>query len=334
MSLEDAVLTRFPHPATRGDYAQAAEEVEGLLCTLPGAIAVYRIGGVTAPGISDLDRVVVVEGGQHVTAIWSRLSDRSRYLAMHSPFLVDAPTFRRHRWIADLQPLEIAWGEPQKIEQRPAREYCERLIAAEALVVTALKLAKQALTGRVKVRPLLCELYSVRCDLSLARLPREAALEAWALADEATRVREEWWSYSCDGRVRRFRRLLKQSQPAVAEALQALAARVDPRCDPGPLPLAAEWGNVTLIPGDPAESNGSFLSALSGHSRRLAEARWRWSRREAAVPPGIISLLAGLADSAHKEFRAERGELARRYRAFLRANPGYSGIGQPEVFAP
>jgi hypothetical protein len=334
MTLESAVLTRFPRQATREDYVEAAEELEGLLRGLPGIVAIYRTGGVAAPGISDLDRVVVVEGGRHVPAIWSKLSPQTRYLSMHSPFLVDAQTFSRHRWIADLQPLEVAWGEAQKVEERPEQEYSGRLIAAEALVVTALKLMKQASTGRVKVRPLLCELNNVGRDLFLARLPQEAAPDAWALAEKVTRLREGWWSDSPPERLSRLEEVLGRSQAALFEALRALAATVGCNGSTKPLRLAAGWGNVTLVPGDRARPNEVFLSRLTRHSRRLAEARWRWIRHEVATPPGIISLLAGNTDRRFDGFRAGRNELARRYRIFVRANPGYSGIGLAAVFIP
>src|SRR5205085_4610358 len=68
------ILSSFPERASPRDYAEAAAELEGLLVELPGALAVYRFGNVGAPGISDLDRLVVVERPDAVPDVWNRLS--------------------------------------------------------------------------------------------------------------------------------------------------------------------------------------------------------------------------------------------------------------------
>src|SRR6266540_6924002 len=85
MTHENVVLTSFPTAAVEEDYARAAVELEECLAELPGAVAVYKYGSITAPGISDLDRVAVVEGGRAAPDVWPRLSERTRYLVMHTP---------------------------------------------------------------------------------------------------------------------------------------------------------------------------------------------------------------------------------------------------------
>jgi hypothetical protein len=185
-----ARLTRFPSPARQDDYARASAELESRLRELPGVVAVYRTGSVSVPGISDLDRIAVVRPGSRVPSIWPRLSAETRKLAMHSPFLLDTTTFARHSWLADLQPLDLAWGDEVDVEARPEPEHIELLIAAEGLVISLLKLVKQAHVGQVKVRPVLCELNNLRRNLSLARLERSGAPAAWSLADQVTRLRD------------------------------------------------------------------------------------------------------------------------------------------------
>jgi hypothetical protein len=250
---------------------------------------------------------------------------------MHSPFLLDTTTFARHRWFADLQPLDLAWGEDLDIEARPEPAYIELLIAAEALVISLLKLVKQAHVGQVKVRPMLCELNNLRRNLSLAGLERADAPTAWSLADQITRLREEWWSLAEPVRPPRFCALIDESLPATGEAVRALSIRANGVSRNGRLRLAGVWNNVTIEAGDPpAEWDRGLMWPATAHSARLGEALWRSAKRTIAVPREVISLLQ--SSPGYEEVRAERREIVRRFAAFLSTTEDYSAIGAAGVF--
>jgi hypothetical protein len=331
MSLEAARLTRLPVPAAPEEYSRASGELEQVLGSLPGIVAVYRIGSVSAPGISDLDRLAVIEATTNLPDAWSALSDSTRRLAMHSPFVIDPPTFARHRWFADLEPLELAWGEEVDIEERPCPEHVERLIAVEAITVSALKLVKQAAMGLVKVRPFLCELNNLRRDLALARVDRTEAPKAWRLADDVTRVRSAWWTLSSSERDSAVRSLLRQAPTALAEALASFGSR-DSRIAAPPMRLSDSWSNVTLVPGDLEFAPVSRSSSVCGSSRRFAEARWRLRPRKVAVPPPALSLLSDAGATCGEGFRAEREGVVRHARDFVRRAGSYSAVGTASVF--
>src|SRR3954453_1689184 len=125
-------IARFRVPAEHTEYVDAAAVIEAWLVTLPGVTALYALGGLTAPGISDIDRIAVVD--RDVGALssgWDRLSRRERYLAMHTPFLVDVETFRVHRWFAYLHPLTLLWGEALPIDPPPPNDCFPVLIGVE-----------------------------------------------------------------------------------------------------------------------------------------------------------------------------------------------------------
>jgi hypothetical protein len=325
------VLTRFPEEATEKDYAEAAAELDTRLAELTEVVAVYSFGAVHALGISDIDRIAVVDGARSVPEIWSRLSMRTRVLAMHTPFLIDSATFVRHRWFADLGVPELVSGRKIDVEERPIPEYSELLLAAEALVVMCLKLAKLTVTGRVKIRPLLCELNNLKLDLEFARLRRDEAGAAWALADEVGRLRTEWWQLEDRQRRSRMRALLARAPRALDAALSALAKQLENGEVATPVPLAAEWSNVTLVPG--IERNGRPVGAnLVGRSRRLGEARWRWIDRRFEVPAPVLRLLAGPSRQDYQEFRLQRSDLVRQHAEHLLSSPAYSAIGLAGVY--
>jgi hypothetical protein len=330
MNIGESRLIRFPAPASSEDYATAAEELDDALLRLPGVIAVYRLGNISAPGISDIDRIVVVEPGARCPPVWSTLSERTRSIAMHSPFLVDAATFARHTWFAHLEPLDLVSGDARAVEVRPVPEYSEPLIGAEAMVLIHLKVAKQALTSLVKVRPLLCELHNLRHDLALAGVDSAQAPRGWALAEAVRQARERWWSLSAADQIERVRALLGQAERALAESLSALPKLDGRRLHPQ-LRLGAEWRNVNLVAGE----GQSLRPGLAQHfrlSRRASEAIWRWRKQTIRVPAHVLSLLGGPPPSAYEEFWVSRRALVAAYRNFLQANPGYAGIGSALVF--
>jgi hypothetical protein len=334
MKLERAVLTAIPESATERDYERAASELEESLAALPGALAVYRYGSTTAPGISDIDRLAVIENGRSVPDLWPTLSEQTRRLAMHTPVLVDAQTLRDHRWFAEAGNLTHVWGERFDVRQRPFPDYSEPLLAGEALVVTALRLAKLAVTRRVKIRPLLCELGNFRLDLDLARVDRSESPLSWKLADDVERIRNEWWNVDDANRRDRVRNLLAFAPDAVDDAMRSLATRVRVRERPAPLRLGGAWRNVTLTPGNRVRENSHVASRVIGYSRRLGEARWTWSGQLVALPEGLMALLTGPPPGKYEEFRYERDKVVCRYVDFLASCPGYSAVGLAALFLP
>lgn len=293
---------------------------------------------MSAPRISDLDRIAVVEETNRHSAVWNRMSASTRYIAMHSPFLVDVETFARHRWFAMPEPLELVMGTRLAVEEPQSLELLRLVAGIEGLVVSRLKLARQIAIGRVKVRPLLCDLHNVRHDLRLVGISNEEAPRAWALAEEVAAIRGSWWETADEDRDRRVSDLAASAARGIDEALARCPST---SADVPPVPsmsLCAQWGNVTLV----IQSTTShvrpmqrLLAGLSGRlSRRAGEMVWSRQRHELCVPHGVVSVLSSAAAGAD-ELMATRLEVVRRYRAFMdRQTPGWSSIGLATIFAP
>ena len=83
------------------------------------------------------------------------------------------------------------WTWSPEIASRPADStlgpYGLKLLGVEGLVVGLLKLLKQRNAGRLKARPLLCELHALRHSLKLAELTPETAPAAWRLIKDVDR---------------------------------------------------------------------------------------------------------------------------------------------------
>jgi hypothetical protein len=330
-------LVAFPRPAQPSEYARASEEIEILLGRLRGVVAIYGLGSVSVPGISDLDRIAVIERRNPIPAIWSRLSEESRYLAMHTPFLVDQVTFQRHRWFAYLEPLRFSSGTRMDIEDRPLPEYTEPLMGAESLAVCLLRLVKQASTGRLKVRQLLCELHSVRHGLTLARLDRSDAAAAWRLVDDVARLRHSWFSSSDTQRCDFLRDVVARAVPALLGALWALGERrVPAESAPREMKLGPPWSNVTLVPSETCTTTVATTRRMRLpliRAGRISEVWWRKTHPEVPLHPAVLALLSGQGTREQRQFRQARDELVRAYSKFLAINgSGYSPIGLARPF--
>ena len=128
---ESFELDRFPVPVDRSDYRGCARhrgtagEHSWLCCDL-------RLGGLSAPGISDLDRIAVVGSRRSDFVDLARASQqRERYVALHTPFLVDAETFRRTSGSRISNP-RAARGCTVHLEEPPRAIRCvDRLIGLE-----------------------------------------------------------------------------------------------------------------------------------------------------------------------------------------------------------
>jgi hypothetical protein len=253
---------------------------------------------------------------------------------MHTPFLADVETFARHRWFALLEPLELVHGTELRVEEPSGNGLLSSLIGIEGLMVTRLKLSKQIHTGRIKVRPFLCELHNVRRDVCLGKVSEDTAPSAWALTREIASLRSEWWGISEVERDRRVIDLAVSAPEAIDEALSACAPLFPGAATGGSFRLEAEWSNVSLraTPRRSARKPSRF-GLLGRHSRRAAELRWRLTRHELAVSPAVVSLLIAAA-AGSENVLLDRLALVRRYRAFMdEQRSGWSSIGLARIFA-
>jgi hypothetical protein len=328
-------LVGQPQAADPADYRRAAEELEARLRTLPGLVAIYRVGSVSAPGISDLDRVAVVDTAGVVPPVWPELTERTRALAMHPPFLVEPAVFTSHRLISHLEPLELVAGEEVEVASRPDPAYVKSVLGAESLLLNLVRVLKYRVTGRVKVRAVLCQLHTVRHGLRLAGLNRPDATAAWALSEEVARLRDSWFALPSQARERRLRELVQEALPALGGALDSLAAR-SPGANgrsPRRLALGGAWTGITLEAcaagaTPPPRPGHGLAAALASMSPRTAEAAWRLGlrRRELSMPAGLLALL-GDCPPGRAEVCALRARLLARHRKFLAdRGRGYTSI--------
>jgi len=333
LSNDDIVLERLPLPVTAADYERASARIDELLLATPGVVAVYKTGSVSAPGISDVDRIAVTSGAGRVESIWSRLTDRERYVAMHTPFIASSTTFAEHPWYAYVQPLELVAGEDVPLDPPTVdAALISMLLGIEGLVTLRLKLEKQAVTRRIKVRPLLCELNNLRHCLRLVGLDEQSAARAWELSRATTDVRRTWWDRAPDVREATAVELFVAAPVEIDAALGAILPADPDDSETRSLHLRGPWANVVLTAEKPARDSRRVPRSISRLSTRAAELIWRSRHRDLYVPAAIISALHSVRHGSGT-FADRRARVAR-YQGFTGgAGSGWSHLGVAEVFA-
>lgn len=177
-------------------YVQARDAMVRHLQAQPGLVALYQIGSVATPGISDIDLVAVFEDESACGADpRGGRSAAERYLFTHALFGSSRTLFRQAQRYTFFSNYHLLWGEDVKATApTPAPSDVAPLqaqIALEYLVRLHATLTVQRCYGVLKVRSLLLHVKGVRFDLAFLRRS-EGALPA--LTEEISAWRDRWFS--------------------------------------------------------------------------------------------------------------------------------------------
>ena len=104
-------------------YKEVVDRYVGYVSAFPFVKAVYQIGSVSAPGISDLDLVVVVENCydplrmNQLSVLQSQTDPLLKYLFIHDIYLYDRDSFGNLHYTVYCNDLVHLYGAPQPIVQ-------------------------------------------------------------------------------------------------------------------------------------------------------------------------------------------------------------------------
>ncbi len=185
-------LIDLPLPRNSESYSIATQEVTTFLATEPHVQAVYQVGTVRHPGISDIDLLVVVaDDAASERDPLAGLAPERRYLFTHSCFVVptslahDLPTYVlldgfRHLAGAEL-PLDAPTLDRRTLEIQTALEFL-----AKNLVDLYIQLTYRVL----KVRVFLQHVKAMKVDIEFTGLENGRLS---TLLDRATTVVDDWF---------------------------------------------------------------------------------------------------------------------------------------------
>lgn len=161
------------HPVsfTADQYAKTVSKVVDRLKGIDGVKAVYQVGNVKAPGISDLDILVIFK---HRFKLLSNPVDRTNkeenYFFAHNLFGLSEEMVSEFNRYQPHFSGKLIWGEGKElIQQNKTSENADlwEQIAIEYLLKNYLVSIAQQLAGKVKLRQLLLEANATRYDLEI-----------------------------------------------------------------------------------------------------------------------------------------------------------------------
>jgi hypothetical protein len=189
-------LIDLPRDCERAFYDRVLEKVVDGLSRQTEVRAVYQLGGVKHPGISDLDVLVVVDddGSSEADPLMA-LTDVERYAFTHRCSLVPASLADDLRTYALIGTCRRIHGTGQPgLETGAEPDHMNALrtqTALEFLVKNLLDLYVQVEYRVVKVRVFLQHLKGLRLDLSLLHVSNQPLV---ALVESALASIDEWFA--------------------------------------------------------------------------------------------------------------------------------------------
>lgn len=282
-------FTDYPVEVPMASYDAVIEKVLSALRDFPGLVAVYQIGGVTEPGISDVDLFAVFEHGRKCRREARHNLDKAdRYMVMHSLFGASEQYWRELRTYTFFHNYQHLWGRELPVEPvspgEEAIDALKRQIALEYLVKMYVNTVVENRYGICRVRSLLLHVKGLLYDLEFLGVNNGPLHE---LVTQVIAWRQCWFS----DRIHETE-LLGWMQAFIVE-LEAFLREEFLR---GPLYLPfsgphALSRNLTLVPADEmaVEYKGiSLPGVFGGLGRRYFNIQHRFNFFRFSVPAGRL----------------------------------------------
>lgn len=300
-------------------YERALDDAVARLQAAPGVAAMYQIGGVSAPGISDLDMVVVFDDTAHADGqTVPALRADHPYLFIHNLYGATRRHFAQAQRFSFFHNYRLLWGDDVRTDEgrQPAEDVAvlKRQIALEYLVKLYVSMVLQRAYRAIKVRSFLLHAKAVAYDLDFLDVEGGTLYD---LTQQFIAWRGVWFGAAPS--PGEFRDAFDRFFDALVAFLREALAR-EPFYLPGEAPYRVAK-TLWLAPGDDLGFRRSGLrlpAALSVLGNRYVKLANRLNRFDFTVP---------VADGPPPPVLAERfrlvHEMARHNRQHL---PGFDAL--------
>lgn len=223
-------LMDIPHIVPVRNYEDELSRMSEWLLQFPQVKSVYQVGSVGAPGISDLDVVVVCGNNEHL-AIQPRnsLTQDGRYLFIHNLYGCSQEQFNeagRFSFFGTFKLLSGKRSDDEALTASPAQIVKEQ-VALEFLLKMYVNLILQAEYKTLKVRSLLLHVKGLLFDLEFLGIQSG---ELYTLIHECMELRKNWFNQNrpSDALKDWFTRFLPVMKSFLEQQLQQRTFYVSP----------------------------------------------------------------------------------------------------------
>ncbi|MCC7232558.1 MAG: hypothetical protein IT242_06410 [Bacteroidia bacterium] len=206
--MENFFLTDIPKAVPERKYQAALQKVVEMLAGLREVMAVYQVGSVGTPGISDLDLVVVFRDNTRSDFnLHDRLSEDEKYLFIHRLYGIAEKHFSVATGLTGFENYKLLFGNHQVEGSRAVFEedkpVLNRQVALEYLVKMYVNAVIQQDYGILKLRSIMLHVKGLNSDLLTLNLGHTFLAElihrmlGWRkeyfLQQPSHRELSEWW---------------------------------------------------------------------------------------------------------------------------------------------
>ncbi len=332
-------LVDMPRFFSLKEYEETVSKVVAHLSRFQEVVAIHQIGSISAPGISDIDIVVVFAdvSGRWKRAGYSRiLNQRDRYRLMHSLFAISTNLYSRNDLLPPIFTSQLLHGTdvPANLvlsaqELSAVRE----IYAVEYVLANIFNLYQQVHAGRLKVRGLLCSFKALAHDLDLLSDER-MRMEVREFQERVCRLRANWWN-DPNGARQEMLEIPAQMIYLCQKVIASFAAMLSDTGEKAQMTGHLVCGpNYYVAPGN---DGGLSVGVFDGRISQFFcenEGKWMVERLKPLigferafwalkvnVPATIFALLHGEGGGAYKTSYAKRASFLKEYEDFMHCLP-------------
>lgn len=187
-------LIDYPHFVERESYQSSTDKLIESIKTHKEVVAVYTIGHVSNPGISDIDMLIIVKDNVSLMRNFrSEMTAEEKYLFLHQPYACSAGDFRKAEMFTFLHNYNPAYGTDIRTGARLDKQNTEILkkqTALEYLLKMYIQLYVQKKYRIIRVRDLLLHGKALIYDLEFLNIKEGKLLE---LVQTVIEWRNNWF---------------------------------------------------------------------------------------------------------------------------------------------
>lgn len=166
-------LIKKPRNVDNLTYDHAAQSIARYSISHSSVKAVYRMGSVAHPGISDLDIVIVIDDNASVPLLhFSEILQREeKSILIHPPFVVTESFWKHRELFFSFSNLRLIAGHGVQSHSLgdTINQWTSQRVAVQHLLRTTISLELQRQSGVFRAQSLLCELNALKYSFDALR---------------------------------------------------------------------------------------------------------------------------------------------------------------------
>lgn len=343
---ERVQLLNLPVYYSEDDYHRSIEKVVNYLSRFQEIEAIYQIGKINNPGISDIDLIVIfndeVKSFSH--AYRKIFDEKDSYLFMHGIFGMPVSIFEKNEFLIPMYEYRKLYGSEISFKNgllSYEKKRVSEIYALEFLVENLFNLVSQLILKQLKVRNLLCSLKALSYDLVILNNGNPSQSNT-NFCERLRYLRNTWWDNEDHLKIE-FQKLCAEAIEVILENISNFSCRNENKSNLGTHSSFIQIGvngyvvgmnmNLASLPMIEVKKNwvSNFLDKLliaikfSRLTKKISDFKKVCSAVFLMLPPYPFSILDGQIDKSYEPLLRERQFLLEQYSIFMKKiNPEYA----------